>query len=94
MAVYDLTPVAVPLVETKYRSIKTRIPVPESLPLFESLRQTEPPSMSGQPPIIWDKAEGCIVSDPWGNRWIDWSSGVLITNAGHGRSEIRDALRK
>lgn len=93
MAVYDLTPVAVPLVETKYRSIKTRIPVPESLPLFESLRQTEPPSMSGQPPIIWDKAEGCIVSDPWGNRWIDWSSGVLITNAGHGRSEIRDALR-
>jgi 4-aminobutyrate aminotransferase/(S)-3-amino-2-methylpropionate transaminase len=93
MAVYDLTPVAVPLVETKYRSIRTRIPVPESLPLFESLRQTEPPSMSGQPPIIWDKAEGCIVSDPWGNRWIDWSSGVLITNAGHGRSEIRDALR-
>jgi 4-aminobutyrate aminotransferase/(S)-3-amino-2-methylpropionate transaminase len=93
MAVYDLTPVAVPLVETKYRSIKTRIPVPESLPLFESLRQTEPPSMSGQPPIIWEKAGGCVVSDPWGNRWIDWSSGVLITNAGHGRSEIRDALR-
>lgn len=93
MAVYDLTPIEVPLVETKYRSIKTRIPVPESLPVFESLRQTEPPSMSGQPPIIWDKAEGCVVSDRWGNRWIDWSSGVLITNAGHGRAEIRDALR-
>ncbi len=94
MAVYDLTPVEVPLVETKYRSIKTRIPVPESLPVFESLRQAEPPSMSGQPPIIWDKAEGCTVTDPWGNRWIDWSSGVLITNAGHGRGEIRDALRE
>ncbi len=94
MAVYDLTPVAVPKVETKYRSIRTSIPVPESLPIFESLRQTEPRSMSGQPPIIWDSAEGCVVGDPWGNRWIDWSSGVLITNAGHGRKEIRDALRQ
>jgi 4-aminobutyrate aminotransferase / (S)-3-amino-2-methylpropionate transaminase / 5-aminovalerate transaminase len=93
MAVYDLTPVEVPKVETKYRSIKTKLPVPESLPVFESLRQTEPRSMSGQPPIIWDRAEDCVVSDRWGNRWIDWSSGVLITNAGHGRKEIRDALR-
>ncbi len=93
MAAYDLTPVAVPQVETKYRSIRTSIPVPESLPVFESLKQTEPPSMSGQPPIVWDKAEGCVVSDRWGNRWIDWSSGVLITNAGHGRKEIADALR-
>ena len=50
--------------------------------------------MAGQPPIIWDKAENFTVSDPWGNRWIDWSSGVLITNAGHGREEIRAALRE
>ena len=93
MAVYDLTPVEVPRVETKYRSIKTKLPVPESLPVFESLMQTEPRSMGGQPPVIWDKAEGCVISDRWGNRWIDWSSGVLITNAGHGRSEIRAARR-
>jgi len=94
MAVYDLTPVEVATVETKYRRIKTKLPVPESLPIFESLGQSEPRSMMGQPPIVWDKAEDFIVSDPWGNRWIDWSSGVLITNAGHGRKEIRDALRE
>jgi 4-aminobutyrate aminotransferase/(S)-3-amino-2-methylpropionate transaminase len=94
MAAYDLTPVEVPKVETKYRSIKTKIPVPESLPIFEVLHQSEPRSMMGQPPIIWDKAEGSVVSDRWGNRWIDWSCGVLITNAGHGRKEIRDALRE
>src|SRR6185369_15128493 len=29
----------------------------------------------------------------WGNKWIDWSSGVLIANAGHGRREITDAIR-
>jgi 4-aminobutyrate aminotransferase / (S)-3-amino-2-methylpropionate transaminase / 5-aminovalerate transaminase len=94
MATYDLTPIEVPKVETKYRSVKTKLPVPESLPIFRSLQESEPRSMMGQPPIIWDKAEDFVVSDPWGNRWIDWSSGVLITNAGHGRREIRDALRE
>ncbi len=94
MAVYDLTPVEVPKVETKYRCIRTKLPVPESLPIFASLAQSEPRSMAGQPPIVWDKAEDFLVSDPWGNRWIDWSSGVLIANAGHGRKEIRAALRE
>ncbi len=94
MAIYDLTPVEVPKVETKYRSIQTKLPVPESLSIFAALAQSEPRSMMGQPPIVWDKAEDFIVSDPWGNRWIDWSSGVLITNAGHGRKEIRAALRE
>ena len=94
MAIYDLTPVDVPKVETKYRSIKTKLPVPESLPIFAALQEAEPASMMGQPPVVWDKAEDFTVSDRWGNRWIDWSSGVLITNAGHGREEIRAALRE
>lgn len=94
MAEYDLTPIEVPLVETEFRSIKTKIPVPESLPIFKSLEESEPRSMRGQPPIVWDKAEGCTVSDKWGNRWIDWSSCVLIANAGHGRKEIKDALKE
>lgn len=93
MAVYDLTPVEVPPVETEFRKICTALPVPESLPIFEELKKSEPRSMSGQPPIIWHGAEGASVWDRWGNRWIDWSSGVLITNAGHGRREIRDRLR-
>ena len=48
--------------------------------------------MQGQPPVVWDRAEGFQVWDPYGNCWIDWSSGVLITNAGHGRREIADAI--
>ncbi len=94
MAVYDLTPVDVPRVNTKFRTIKTKIPVPESLELFEELRKSEPRSMMGQPPIVWHKAEDFTVFDKWGNRWIDWSSGVLIANAGHGRREIRAALKE
>jgi len=93
MAGYDLTPMDVPRVETKYRTIKTKIPVPESIPIFEALLASEPQSMMGQPPVIWHKAEDFIIHDRWGNRWIDWSSCVLVANAGHGRPEIKEALK-
>ena len=48
--------------------------------------------MRGQPPVVWHRAEGFQVFDAWGNRWIDWSSGVLIANVGHGRREIAEAI--
>ncbi len=50
--------------------------------------------MMGMPPVIWDKAEDFIIHDPWGNRWIDWSSCVLVTNIGHGHDAIKTALKK
>jgi 4-aminobutyrate aminotransferase / (S)-3-amino-2-methylpropionate transaminase / 5-aminovalerate transaminase len=93
VAEYDLTPVAVPTVQTSFRTIRTALPVPASLPIFEELKRSEPRSMSGQPPIVWHSADDFTVSDRWGNRWIDWSSAVLITNVGHGRREIADAVR-
>ena len=93
MAKYNLEPVDVPKVKTKYRCIQTKLPVPESLKVFDALRDSEPKSMMGQPPIVWHKAEGFQVSDKWGNTWIDWSSCVLVSNVGHGRREIRDAIK-
>ena len=91
---FDLTPKRVPRVETPYRRIVTELPVPQSIPILERLYRYEPVAMRGQPPIVWDHAEGFQVYDAWGNQWIDWSSGVLITNAGHGRREIVDAITK
>ena len=89
---YPLEPQDVKKVNTAYRRIVTKIPVPESLSILERLHKYEPRSMTGQPPIIWDRAEGFQVYDAYGNMWLDWSSGVLVTNAGHGRREVRDAI--
>jgi 4-aminobutyrate aminotransferase/diaminobutyrate-pyruvate transaminase/4-aminobutyrate aminotransferase/(S)-3-amino-2-methylpropionate transaminase len=89
---YSLTPRKVARVETQYRRIVTEFPAPESVPLLEKLYRYEPVAMRGQPPVVWSRAEGFQVEDPYGNRWIDWSSGVLITNAGHGRQEIVNAI--
>jgi len=88
----NLLPRAVPRVYTQYRKIVTDLPVPESIPIFEDMYRAEPRAMRGQLPVVWHRAEGFQVYDAWGNQWIDWSSGVLIANAGHGRKEIVDAI--
>src|ERR1700739_2236865 len=89
---FTLVPQKIPEVSTQYRRIVTTLPAPESVPLLEKLYKFEPRAMRGQPPVIWHRADGFQVYDAWGNQWIDWSSGVLIANAGHERREIADAI--
>ena len=91
---FNLTPRRVPRVETQFRRIVTDFPAPQSLAVLNRLQAYEPVAMRGQPPVVWHRAEGFQVYDAWGNQWIDWSSGVLIANAGHGRKEIAEAIRQ
>ena len=96
MAGFNFTkePVSVPQVSTLYRRIKTLIPVPESLPLLSELYEYESRSMHGQIPIIWDKAYGSNVEDPWGNKWIDFTSTIFVANAGHAHPHIVEGISK
>src|SRR4051794_19816700 len=89
---FSITPRTVPCVETKHRRIVTPLPHPDSLPTLENLRKYEPQSMRGQPPLVWDRAEDIYVFDKYGNQWLDWSSGVLVTNCGHGAPEVKQAI--
>jgi 4-aminobutyrate aminotransferase/(S)-3-amino-2-methylpropionate transaminase len=91
---FAVKPRKVPRVRSRFRRIVTDIPVPKSLPILEALRRAEPLSMTGQPPILWDRAEGFRVFDRWGNIWLDWSCGVLVASAGHGRREIVAEVKK
>jgi 4-aminobutyrate aminotransferase-like enzyme len=91
---FSHVPKEVKRIKTKYRSIVTKIPVPESLPILERVYETESHSMHGQLPIIWDRAEGVQVYDSWGNKWLDFSSTIFVTNAGHGNKRIVEALNK
>lgn len=89
---FSITPRDVPRVKTKFRRINSQLPHPESLATLEKLRRFEPQSMRGQPPLVWDRAGDIFVFDKYGNQWLDWSSGVLVTNAGHGAPEIKRAI--
>ena len=89
---FSTIPQTVPHVETKHRRICTPVPHPDSVSLLERMREVEPLSMRGMPPIIWEKAQDIYVFDKHGNKWLDWSSGVLVTNAGHAAPEICKAM--
>jgi 4-aminobutyrate aminotransferase / (S)-3-amino-2-methylpropionate transaminase / 5-aminovalerate transaminase len=91
---FSITPKPVPPVSSQYRKIATPLPAPETVPILESLHRTELRAMQGQPPVVWDRAEGFQVYDPAGNCWIDWSSGVLITNAGHSHPDVIKAIQE
>lgn len=90
---FSREPKDVPKVDTKYRKIVTKIPVPESLDIMNDLDVYESRSMHGQMPIVWDRAEGFQVYDAWGNQWLDFTSTIFVTNAGHGNPAIADAVR-
>ncbi len=85
-------PKQVPPVDTAWRCIQSALPHPEAKSILTRMAEYEPRSVLGQPPVLWHRAEGCQVEDPWGNRWLDWTSGVMVANAGHGRPEVAAAL--
>ena len=89
---YSIKPKVVKEINTPYRRIITKIPVPASIHILEELHRHEPHATTGQPPIVWDRAKGFQVWDAYGNMWLDWSSGVLVTNVGHGHPKIVDAI--
>src|SRR5215472_17303868 len=89
---FTINPCSVPLVETKYRRNATPIPHPDSVSTLARLMEFEPQSMRGQPPLVWDRAEDIFIYVKYGNRWLDWSSGVLVANSGHGAAEVRKAI--
>jgi 4-aminobutyrate aminotransferase-like enzyme len=89
---FDTTPRVVPKVETRFRRIVTPLPHPDSVATIQRLRRFEPQSMRGQPPLVWERADDVSVYDNYGNQWLDWSSGVLVTNCGHGAPEVRQAI--
>lgn len=80
------------IITSKYRTIVSPVPHPDSIPIMERLRQLEPRSMAGFSPVVWHRAEGFQVWDAYGNRWIDFTSSVVLTNAGHANPRIRDAI--
>ena len=91
---FNLVPREVPLVETQHRKIVTQLPVPESLEILEKIKMYESSNVMDQLPVIWDRAEGSIVYDPYGNQWIDFTSTIFVTNAGHGHPCVINRMRE
>ena len=87
-------PKEVKQIHTAERTICTKIPVPESMEIIERSLKYEPWSMNHQLYAVWDHATDYHIYDKWGNKWIDLSSGIFVTNTGHGNPEMVKALER
>ena len=90
---FNHKPKKVEKINTKFRKIRTDLPVPESIASIERAYSLESSSMHGQMPIIWDRAEDFQVFDSWGNCWIDFTSTIFVANSGHSNQRILNALK-
>lgn len=75
-------------------NVKTPIPGPNTQK-YKALSETyESHCLGVQAPIVWDHAKGVTVWDVDGNSFIDWTSGVLVTNVGHSHPKLADAVAR
>ena len=68
---------------TKIARVNGQLPGPRSKALFERWEKVEAQCTGYQAPVVWDRGSGCVVTDVDGNVFLDWTSGVLVTNVGH-----------
>ncbi|MGQ9608229.1 MAG: aspartate aminotransferase family protein [bacterium] len=78
----------------KIPDIRTELPGPKSLEYLEYSKKYEPRSMSEQVPVVWRRAVGAEVEDVDGNKFIDFTSGVLVTNIGHCHPKYVEEMKK
>jgi 4-aminobutyrate aminotransferase len=50
--------------------------------------------MADQIPVVWDHAEDVWVYDVDGNKYLDFTSGVLVANVGHSHPRHVEAIRR
>ncbi|MDA2909523.1 aminotransferase class III-fold pyridoxal phosphate-dependent enzyme [Nitrospiraceae bacterium AH_259_D15_M11_P09] len=91
---FSLDSVQVPHLETKHRRIVTAIPSPGTRELMERIARVESSNAMDQLPVVWDKAKGYQIFDPWGNCWIDFTSTIFVTNSGHAHPHMVESLTK
>jgi 4-aminobutyrate aminotransferase-like enzyme len=85
---------SVPRVETRHRRIATAIPAPGTGHILSELDARESRSMHGQMPIVWDRAVDYNVVDISGNKWIDFTSTIFVSNIGHANPRLVEALKQ
>ena len=80
------------IIETKHRKISSNFFKDYEITVLDSLEQNEPSSMNQELPLIWNKAKGYQIFDKNGNIWIDFSSGIFVTNIGHAHPNVKKAI--
>tara|TARA_Y100000310_G_scaffold291139_1_gene318869 strand:+ start:1332 stop:2579 length:1248 start_codon:yes stop_codon:yes gene_type:complete len=60
---------------------------------YREIKHKYEPNSICEMPVKWHKAKDFSVYDDKGNKWIDMTSGILVTNAGHSNPKINQAIK-
>jgi 4-aminobutyrate aminotransferase/(S)-3-amino-2-methylpropionate transaminase len=74
--------------------IQTQVPGPKSKELLNEWHRYEADVVGYQAQVVWKSARGCVVNDVDGNSYLDWTSGVLVTNVGHCHPHLVRAINR
>lgn len=70
-----------------------QVPGPHSGDLIARWERVEGAVTGHQAPVAWERASGVTVWDADGNEYLDWTSGVLVTNVGHAHPRLVAAIQ-
>lgn len=77
-----------------YPKINTEIPGPLSKEILKLRGMYIPKGVFETAPIVVKKANGAIIEDLDGNIFIDFTTGIGVTNAGHAPKEVVEAIKE
>ena len=79
------------MVKTKHRIINNNFNF--DVESYRNFKHKYEPSNICEMPVKWHKAKDFYVFDDNGNKWIDMTSGIFVTNAGHSNQFINKAIK-
>ena len=74
--------------------VKTQIPGPKSKALSERRSKAVPRGLSHATPVYVAKAQGAVLEDVDGNRYLDFAGGIGCLNVGHRTPEVMAAIEE
>ncbi len=74
--------------------LKTELPGPVASAWIARDEAVMSPSYTRTYPLVVRRARGAMIEDVDGNRFLDWTAGIAVTNAGHCHPKVVAAIRR
>lgn len=78
--------------DTAVPHLITDLPGPNAAAIIERDERVTSPSLTRLYPLVVDHAEGCVITDVDGNRFLDLNAGIAVVAAGHAHPEVNAAI--
>jgi len=73
--------------------LRTPLPGPNAAEWLAKDTQYVSPSYTRYYPLVVERGSGCVIEDVDGNRFLDFTAGIAVTNTGHCHPEVVAAIQ-